>query len=363
MESSSTPSSFQMNFEEIRVPTTFHLKQDHNDKSIHPAFIEVGIKFVKNQILGSTARCVALLSACKKFVLDYERPADNSILFLDLGTKLENNLSYLRKCRIFSDGMNTAVSYIKYLLTLLAAAPELSDEEAKEWLSNKIDDFRNQKIVKAKEFITEAGVKLIKEGDTILVYARSHLVENIIIDAHEKGINFNLIIADNPPFYEGKYLIDRLSQKDIKATYTLINSVPYFMKKVNKVFTGCSAVLSNGNIISRVGTAMIGCIASNYRVPFHVFCETYKFSEQNSLDSFGINEKVDPKMVSGEKDKESPYSILNMRYDMTPRENINILVTEIGKLPPTSVPVIIREFTRNTYVGKIEPPVPEKKPL
>ena len=43
---------------------------------------------------------------------DYERP-DNSILFLDLGTKLENNLSYLRKCRLFSDGMNTAVSYIK----------------------------------------------------------------------------------------------------------------------------------------------------------------------------------------------------------------------------------------------------------
>jgi len=363
MEPSTAPSSFQMNFEEIRVPTTFHIKQDHADKNIHPTFIEIGIKFVKNQILGSTARCVALLSACKKFVLDYERP-DNSILFLDLGSKLENNLSYLRKCRIFSDGMNTAVSYIKYLLTLLAAVPELSDEEAKEWLSNKIDDFRNQKIVKAKEFITEAGVKLIKEGDTILVYARSHLIENIIIDAHEKGINFNLIIADNPPFYEGKYLVDRLSQKDIKSTYTLINSVPYFMKKVNKVFTGCSAVLSNGNIISRVGTAMIGCIASNYRVPFHVFCETYKFSEQNSLDSFGINEKVDSTMVSaGEQGKESPYSILNMRYDMTPRENINILVTEIGKLPPTSVPVIIREFTRNTYVGKIEPPVPEKKQL
>jgi len=38
-------------------------------------------------------------------------------------------------------------------------------------------------------------------------------------------------------------------------------------------------------------------------------------------------------------------------------------VTEIGKLPPTSVPVIIREFTRNTYVGKIEPPVPQNKPL
>ena len=79
------------------------------------------------------------------------------------------------------------------------------------------------------------GIKLIKENDTILVFARSHLIENVIIKAHEKGVKFNLIVADNPPFNEGRQLVDRLSQLDIKATYTLINSAPYFMKKVNKV--------------------------------------------------------------------------------------------------------------------------------
>ncbi len=66
-------------------------------------------------------------------------------------------------------------------------------------------------------------------------------------------------------------------------------------------------------------------MASTYRVPFHVFCETYKFSEQNFLDSFGLNEKADPKMVTADKDKDCSYNVLNLRYDMTPKENVNMV--------------------------------------
>lgn len=76
---------------------------------------------------------------------------------------------------------------------------------------------------------------MIKDGDTILTFGRSHLVENLIFKTHEKGIKFNLIVADNPPYFEGKDLVTRLSNKNIKSTYTLINGVSYFMKKVDKV--------------------------------------------------------------------------------------------------------------------------------
>jgi len=76
---------------------------------------------------------------------------------------------------------------------------------------------------------------LIKDGDTILTYGRSHLVESLLIKAKEKGIKYNLIVADNPPYNEGKDLVTRLSKLDIKCIYTLINGVPYFMKKVDKV--------------------------------------------------------------------------------------------------------------------------------
>ena len=72
---------------------------------------------------------------------------------------------------------------------------------------------------------------------------------------------FHIIIVDNPPFYEGKGMADRLSKQGIEVNYTLINGVAYFLKKVNKIFVGASSVLCNGALISRVGTAMIACLA------------------------------------------------------------------------------------------------------
>jgi translation initiation factor eIF-2B subunit delta len=35
---------------------------------------------------------------------------------------------------------------------------------------------------------------------------------------------------------------------------------------------------------------------------------------------------------------------LNLCYDITPIQFIAVVVTEVGMIPPTSVPVIIREY-------------------
>lgn len=37
-------------------------------------------------------------------------------------------------------------------------------------------------------------------------------------------------------------------------------------------------------------------------------------------------------------------NILNIMYDLTPPEYINKVITELGALPPSSVPVILREY-------------------
>jgi translation initiation factor 2B subunit (eIF-2B alpha/beta/delta family) len=39
-----------------------------------------------------------------------------------------------------------------------------------------------------------------------------------------------------------------------------------------------------------------------------------------------------------------PFDVVNLRYDLTPLVNISVIVTEIGLIPPTSVPVLIREM-------------------
>ena len=42
-------------------------------------------------------------------------------------------------------------------------------------------------------------------------------------------------------------------------------------------------------------------------------------------------------------EKEQNLDLLNFAYDLTPSQYITVVVTEVGMVPPTSVPVIIRE--------------------
>jgi len=71
--------------------------------------------------------------------------------------------------------------------------------------------------------------------------------------------------------------------------------------------------------------AKIACVAANFRVPFHVFSETYKFSDQNILDAFAKNELADPNGIIGAESRNPKLNVINLRYDLTPKENVNMV--------------------------------------
>jgi translation initiation factor 2B subunit (eIF-2B alpha/beta/delta family) len=43
-------------------------------------------------------------------------------------------------------------------------------------------------------------------------------------------------------------------------------------------------------------------------------------------------------------DSALPFAVVNLRYDLTPIANISVVATESGLIPPTSIPVLIREL-------------------
>ena len=65
------------------------------------------------------------------------------------------------------------------------------------------------------------------------------------------------MVVDNPPYNEGKKLLKNLVDNDVDCIYTLLQSVSYFLRKIDKVFVGASAFLANGSLISRAGTALV----------------------------------------------------------------------------------------------------------
>ncbi|KAG8384528.1 hypothetical protein BUALT_Bualt04G0127300 [Buddleja alternifolia] len=322
--------------------------------SVHPAVYTVGLRYLAGDISGGNARCIAMLQAFQESIKDYSTPPEKSLI-RDLTTKINGYISFLIECRPLSISMGNAIRFLKNRIAQLPVT--LSESEAKVNLISDIERFITEKIILADKVIVNHAVTKIRDGDVLLTYASSSAVEMLFLHAHDLGKQFRVVIVDSRPKLEGQVLLRRLVGKGINCTYTHINAVSYIMHEVSRVFLGASSVLSNGTVYSRVGTACVAMVAHQFHVPVLICCEAYKFHERVQLDSICSNELGDPvaiSKVSGRKEinalddwaNNDNLQVLNLIYDATPSDYVSMIITDYGMIPPTSVPVIVREYHR-----------------
>lgn len=67
----------------------------------------------------------------------------------------------------------------------------------------------------------------------------------------------HVFVVDNPPFSEGKKMFKTLENEGLECSFILLSHVSYIIKTIDKVFVGANSMLSNGALISRVGTAFV----------------------------------------------------------------------------------------------------------
>lgn len=151
----------------------------------------------------------------------------------------------------------------------------------------------------------------------------------------------------------GRELLRRCVAAGIRCSYVLLCSISYVMGEVTKVLLSAAGLLANGHVMSMVGTSLVAMMARASNVPVLVCCETYKFCERVQTDSFVFNELGDPEdlvtidtagtkgALLGWQDVAS-LKLLNLAHDITPPEFINLVVTDLGMVPCTSVPVVLR---------------------
>lgn len=207
--------------------------------------------------------------------------------------------------------------------------------------------------------IARDGANKIQNQDVILTFSCSTAVEKMLKKAHDQHIAFRVIVVDARPKLEGKTLLSRLVKYGIKCDYILITALSYIIQQVTKVFVGAHSLLANGTVVSRVGTAVVAMMANAYKVPVLVCCETYKFHQRVQLESLSFNELGDPDdlLLRSSSSKNSGLlrdwrdipglKLLNLMYDLTPVRYVSLVITEVGLIPPTSVPVILREYHKN----------------
>lgn len=323
-----------------------------NLNTVHPAVYKVGLQYLTGSISGSNARCIAMLCAFMEAIKDYHTPRDK-LITRDLTARINSYVSFLNECKPLSISMGNAIRYLKTRIAKLSS--NCSESEIKTSITSDIFRFIDEKIVIADKVIMQQAATKIRDDDVLLTYGCSSVVEMALLYAHELGKKFRVVIVDSRPKFEGQGLLRRLVEKGLSCTYTHINAVSYVMHEVTRVFLGAASIFSNGVVYSRIGSACVAMVAHSFRVPVLVCCEAYKFHERVLLDSICANELGDPDVISkvpNRKDvnyldnwmNKENMQLLNLLYDATPSDYISLIVTDYGMIPPTSVPVIVREY-------------------
>lgn len=327
----------------LRIFTHFGLPKpvSHVKGDIHPAILRLGLLFSEFKICGANARCIATLTAFKSVIQDYTTPP-NHTLSRHLMTHLSPQITHLVAARPMSVTMGNAIRQLK--LEISGSDIDMVEQDAKNALFQKIDNYIRDRIIIADEVIQELAGNKIKDGDVILTFARSSVVEKIFRSAHEDGKKFSVVVIDSPPLLEGKALVHRLTSgpNPIPCIYALLPALPSLITEVTTVLLGAHALFSNGAVYSRAGTALVAMMARGQGVPVMVCCETHKFSEGVMVDGFGKNELTPVKVTKSTSRPEvvppsQNLEILNPLYDLTPANFITVVVTEVGLIPPSSI--------------------------
>lgn len=354
------------NLQQKKVSLFKHLHQYEHDNSltstvlinsgnIHPAILKLGLQYASGIITGSKARCVALLKVLKEVIDDYQTP-DNKDLARDLDVHLSPFISFLNQCRQQSVSMGNAIKYIKHHINNTPS--DCPDKQAKENLKTVINQFYRERILLAAKAISEFAYGIIEDEDLILVYACSSVVRKVLVEAHSKGKKFKVIVVDGRPKFEGVAMVSYLRGHGIKCSYIHINTISHVMAKVTKVLLGAHAILANGYVMSRIGSAQVCLIAHVFNVMVFVCCESYKFCDRVQPDSFVFNELGDPDeiaRVSGHTNELAEWRstptlyLLNLVYDVTPHELVTLVITDVGVIQPTSVPMVLRVKNPEAY--------------
>ncbi len=218
-------------------------------------------------------------------------------------------------------------------------------DEAKESIKTLADEFITNSE-NAVRRIGEIGARRVRDGDTIMTHCNSSAAISIMAAAHAQGKEINIIATESRPRYQGHLTIKQLDMLGIKTSLIVDSAVRFFMKETDLVIMGADAVTVNGSVINKIGTSQLALAAHEARTNVIIAAETYKFSTRTILgEPVEIEERDSDEVIRREKlDEFSNIRVRNPAFDVTPREYIDLICTEVGAIPPEMAFIIIKDF-------------------
>jgi ribose 1,5-bisphosphate isomerase len=257
--------------------------------------------------------------------------------------ELQEDTQYLTNIRAASIPLSNGLRYVGQEVSQ-AAARGASVEQLKNVLSDATVAY-GQKLDESIEHLAEIGARRLRDGDVILTHSYSSSVLAILKKASKDGKALKVIVTETRPELEGRDVARELATAGIDTTLIIDSAVSHFIEDADKVLVGAEAVAANGAIVNKIGTATIAAVAHGARVRVFVAASTQKFSPETMFGELITIEERDASYVLDDPElrKLSHLRVRNPAFDVTSPQDIDLIITERGVIPPQAAIMIARE--------------------
>ena len=316
----------------------------------YPCVERLAEAYQTRKCVGSTNRVRQLLLCLKEVVQSYSHKSGSysqALLVL-----INHVISRIQEARPISTSMGNAVKSLKTHLAVLSQGEKLKEarddaemmtvEAQKKKTLEHLEDTLKEYVERAVETIvkTLSTYYAEKQVQHVVTFGHSESVVKSLIRAKESGYeNMCVTIVDAAPSFEGRKTLNHLLDADISCEYTLMHGMDVVFQRFSNsrdgadqsmvCCIGASAVLANGKIMSRAGSASFCNAAKSRGVKVLVAAETIKFHERVGIDSVLHNDiqdfVIEPGMISNLRK-------VCLSYDLV--EDIGEIVCEKGIIAP-----------------------------
>ncbi|MBI5872076.1 hypothetical protein HZB88_03235 [archaeon] len=199
-----------------------------------------------------------------------------------------------------------------------------------------------KKLEEDEKKIVKYGAEKIESGNIVYTHCHSSTVVSILKEAKLQGKKFEVHNTETRPFFQGRITATELAKLKIPVTMFVDSAAHNAIRSANLMLLGCDAILSNGNVINKIGSKLMVEVAAKYEIPVYICTHSWKF---DPLTLYGIERKIEQR-ATDEIWKNPPkgVKISNFVFEKIDPNKITAIISELGVLKPE---VFIEEVKKN----------------
>ncbi len=187
-------------------------------------------------------------------------------------------------------------------------------------------------LVQAGQHISEHVRTLLGSAARVVTISHSSVVARSLIDAHQSGLNLQVVCLESRPRFEGRTLATYLAEHGLRVEIAVDAAAYDVLSGADLWLVGADSLTEQG-VVNKVGTALLAAAAREQGVLGYVLCDRSKLWPA----VLGA-----PPIVAQDTAEVWPHApagvlVHNHYFDLTPWHLIAGVVDEEGVQPPHHV--------------------------